>query len=145
MASLRFPLHVFFLLNIPGETTETLERTMDLASAVLQRYPGDLLRLESQPAAIDPRSPAALGITRGFRFRVPTLDDYLAVSCGDFVEGLSWPEDESGVDPGTAATVPPAKPRELMALAARCPSFAERWRDLLRKSRMAARENHASR
>jgi hypothetical protein len=137
--SYRFPLHVFFLLNIPGETMTTFERTMDLASAIMNRYPAELLRLESQPAPIDPRSPAALGITEGFSFRTPTLDDYLAVSCGDYVSALSWPLDQSGVKPGTPVAVARAKPREIMALTACCPSFAERWRDLLRLERMAAR------
>ena len=137
MAARRLPLHVFFLLNLPGETTATLERTMDLASAVLRRYPAELLRLESQPAPIDPRSPAAMGLTKGFRFRAPTLDDYLAVSRGEFIAGLSWPEDQSGVDPGVPAAVPRAKPREIMALTTRCPSFADRWRDLLRTERKA--------
>ncbi|MBN1424622.1 radical SAM protein [Candidatus Fermentibacteria bacterium] len=132
MASLRFPLHVFFLLNIPGETPRTFERTIDLASAILQRYPGELLRLEAQPASVDPGSPAAMGLTKRFRFQPPTLDDYLAVSSGEYVMSLNWPLEESNVDPGEPLGVMPAKPREIMALASRCPSFADRWRDLLR-------------
>ncbi len=135
MASHRFPLHVFFLLNIPGETTETFQKTIDFASAILERYPRDLLRLEIQPAPIDPRSPAALGLTRGFRFRQPTLDDYLAVSRGDYVPDLSWPVECGAVDPGVPVEVPPARPRQIMALSARCPSFADRWRDLVRLER----------
>lgn len=145
LARHRFPLHVFFLWNLPGETIRMFEHTMDLAALIVRRYPGELLRLETQTAPIDPRSPAALGLTKGFVFRSPTLDDYLAVSSGEDVEPLNWPVGNVAVDPGDPSRFDRVTPRDIMALAAKCPSFMDRWRDLLRLDHIDALHAEAGR
>ncbi len=97
LARRRFPLHIFFLLNIPGETAITVQKTIDMAWAVMNSYPPELLRLETQAARIDPSSPAALGMTKKFRFVPPSLTDYLAVSSGGSVPSLIWPEEKDSI------------------------------------------------
>jgi hypothetical protein len=131
LAKARFPLHVFFLLNLPGETVRTLERTMGMAQTIITSYPRELLRIEAQTAPIDPASPAALGLVPSARFKTPSLDDYLAVSGGQHVPSLNWPKSLAPVDVGQPVAVNSIRPREIAALSENCPSLVQRWRELL--------------
>jgi hypothetical protein len=131
LAKARFPLHVFFLLNLPGETVQTIEKTMGMAQAIINSYPRELLRIEAQTAPIDPASPAALGLSSSVRFKPPSLGDYLAVSSGKHVPSLNWPLAPSPIDPGRPIAVKSIRPREISALSENCPSLVDRWKDLL--------------
>jgi len=132
LAKREFPLHVFFLLNIPGETAVTVQKTIDMAWSVMNAYPPELLRLETQAASIDPSSPAALGKTKQFRFAPPSLDDYIAVSSGRSVPSLTWPVEEGSIDPGEAISVQAASPTQIMAVSEKCPFLIRRWHELLK-------------
>jgi hypothetical protein len=131
LAKARFPLHVFFLLNLPGETVRTIEKTMGMAQAIIDSYPSELLRIEAQTAPIDPASPAALGLSSPITFKPPSLDDYMAVSAGKHVPSLNWPLSPTSIDPGRPVAVNSIRSREISALSERCPSLVDRWKELL--------------
>lgn len=53
----RVYLFVYFSLNLPGETAETFEETVDLARAIYEFYPNSLLKILNTVHTIDPLAP----------------------------------------------------------------------------------------
>jgi len=137
LSRFNFPLHVFFLLNVPGETAETLERTLDVAWSIIKNYPTDLLRMEAQTASIDPCSPAALDVVPSISFQRPRFDDYLSVSRGQYIPELNWPERTEEIDPGDPIDVPRARPGDLFKIGMKCPSLMKRWQELITSNTVA--------
>ena len=131
LARVKFPLHMFFLLNVPGETAETLERTLDVAWSIIKSYPPELLRMEAQTASIDPCSPAALDVVPSIGFHRPDFDDYISVSHGQYIPSLNWPERTGEIDVGQPLNVPRARPADLLKIGTKCPSLIKRWQELL--------------
>jgi hypothetical protein len=53
----RFYLFVYFSLNLPGETRETFEETLEVATSIYDFYPTSLLKILNTVHTIDPVSP----------------------------------------------------------------------------------------
>jgi radical SAM superfamily enzyme YgiQ (UPF0313 family) len=73
----RFYLFVYFSLNLPGETNETFEETIDLAKAVYDFYPPSLLKILNTVHTIDPVSPMNMYPEKyGIQSSMRTFRDY---------------------------------------------------------------------
>jgi hypothetical protein len=82
----RIPVFVYFSLNLPGETPETLERTIALADQIGQLYPSGLLRMLNTCHTVDPASPmsenpASYGVQVGYH----AFQDYYV-----YCRGTGW-------------------------------------------------------
>jgi hypothetical protein len=60
LARKRFYLFVYFSLNLPGETNETFEETIELAQSIYEFYPPSLLKILNTVHTLDPLSPMNL-------------------------------------------------------------------------------------
>lgn len=77
LASHDFYLFIYFSLNLPGETEETFEQTLELAKSVYEFYPLSKLKILNTVHTIDPLSPMnaapdKFGIVSSMR----TFEDY---------------------------------------------------------------------
>jgi len=79
------PLLVYFSLNLPGETEQTFEKTLDLAEKVYSFYPLRLLRIINSYHTIDPLSPMILRPQKyGIELSMSGFDDfykYCEITC----------------------------------------------------------------
>jgi len=78
MRKLRIPLAVYYSFNLPGQTEETLRRTIFLTNAIGRAYPPQLLTVYNQPHTVDPYSPMSREPERyGIKVTYQTFDDYV--------------------------------------------------------------------
>jgi radical SAM superfamily enzyme YgiQ (UPF0313 family) len=80
------PIFVYFSLNLPGETPQTLEKTLRLATQVCRIYPPELLRMLNPCHTLDPVSPM---LRRPDQFKLEvhyrTFQDYYT-----YCKGTGW-------------------------------------------------------
>jgi radical SAM superfamily enzyme YgiQ (UPF0313 family) len=70
-------IFVYFSLNLPGETRETFEETLELARSVYEFYPSSLLKILNTVHTIDPLSPMNLAPEKyGVKSNMHTFKDY---------------------------------------------------------------------
>lgn len=73
----RVYLFVYFSLNLPGETQETFEETIELAQAVYEFYPNSLLKILNTVHTIDPLAPMNVNADKfGIRSSMKSFKDY---------------------------------------------------------------------
>jgi hypothetical protein len=73
----RFYLFVYFSLNLPGETNETFEETIELAKQVYDFYPPSLLKILNTVHTIDPVSPMNMYPEKfGIQSNMRTFNDF---------------------------------------------------------------------
>lgn len=72
-------LFVYFSLNLPGETRETFEETLDFARAIYDFYPHSHLKMLNTVHTLDPLSPMNIFATKfGIKANLSTFMDYYA-------------------------------------------------------------------
>ncbi len=70
-------LFVYFSLNLPGETRETFEETIDLARAIYEFYPRSLLKMLNTVHTIDPLAPMNVNADKfGIKSSMVTFKDF---------------------------------------------------------------------
>ena len=75
----RIYLFVYFSINLPGETRETFEETLDFAHAIYDFYPHSLLKMLNTVHTLDPLSPMNIYAGKfGIRANLSTFMDYYA-------------------------------------------------------------------
>ncbi len=91
-------LFVYFSLNLPGETRETFEDTLELAKEIYDFYPSSLLKILNVTHTIDPLSPMNVNAPKfGLQSRMTNFSDYYAY-CRD--TGRLDPEARTGLRRG---------------------------------------------
>jgi hypothetical protein len=74
-----FYLYVYFSLNLPGETEETLRETIALAIKVYEFYPHPLLKILNTVHTIDPLAPMNVHPDKyGIATTMTSFDDFYA-------------------------------------------------------------------
>lgn len=77
LARHKFFIFVYFSLNLPGETRQTFEETLELARAVYEFYPSSLLKILNTVHTIDPLAPMNLAPHKyGIQSNMRTFKDY---------------------------------------------------------------------
>jgi len=109
----RFYLFVYFSLNLPGETNETFEETLELAESVYNFYPRSLLKILNTVHTIDPVSPMNLYPEKyGICSSMTTFMDFYNY-CRDTRTG--GPGARTGLYRGYVLDAPAARSLEKMA------------------------------
>lgn len=73
----KFYIFVYFSLNLPGETSETFQETLELAQAVYEFYPASLLKILNTVHTIDPLAPMNVAPEKyGIQSTMRTFKDY---------------------------------------------------------------------
>ncbi len=86
LAERELPLYVYFSINLPGETLQSFDQTIDLASEICRRYPPHLLRMINKCHTIDPASPMSENPKRyGIRVKYKSFMDYYR-----YCEATAW-------------------------------------------------------
>lgn len=70
-------LFIYFSLNLPGETNETLQETVQLAREIYDFYPSKYLKILNTAHTVDPLSPMALHPDKyGVKISMSTFKDF---------------------------------------------------------------------
>ncbi len=94
----RMYLFVYFSLNLPGETRETFEETVNLAKEIYDFYPSSLLKILNVTHTIDPLSPMNVNASKfGLTSQMSTFMDYYAYGRDT---GYADPEARTGLHRG---------------------------------------------
>jgi radical SAM superfamily enzyme YgiQ (UPF0313 family) len=113
LGRLKSYIFVYFSLNLPGETSQTFEETLELAKSIYDFYPSSRLKILNTVHTLDPLSPMNLHANKyGIRTSLSTFMDYYHY-CRD--TGLSDPGARVGVRRGFALKEAGARSLEGMA------------------------------
>jgi radical SAM superfamily enzyme YgiQ (UPF0313 family) len=73
----KFYIFVYFSLNLPGESLETFQQTIELARSIYEFYPSSLLKILNTVHTIDPLAPMNLAPEKyGVKSNMRTFKDY---------------------------------------------------------------------
>ncbi|HEX9017995.1 MAG TPA: radical SAM protein [Anaerolineaceae bacterium] len=77
LAAHNFYLFIYFSMNLPGETAETFEESLELARSIYEFYPHPLLKILNTVHTLDPVSPMNLYPEKyGIQARMSTFMDF---------------------------------------------------------------------
>jgi radical SAM superfamily enzyme YgiQ (UPF0313 family) len=98
LARQKLYLFVYFSLNLPGETRETFEETLDFAREIYEFYPSPLLKMLNTVHTLDPLSPMNVHADKfGIQAGMSTFMDYYTY-CRD--TGNLDPASKTGLNRG---------------------------------------------
>jgi radical SAM superfamily enzyme YgiQ (UPF0313 family) len=98
LAEHKFYLFIYFSMNLPGETVETFQESLELAEEIYQFYPSSLLKILNTVHTLDPLSPMNMYADKfGIKAGMSTFMDYYAY-CRD--TGAADPNSRTGLHRG---------------------------------------------
>ncbi len=113
LGRLKSYIFVYFSLNLPGETSQTFEETLELAQSIYDFYPSSYLKILNTVHTLDPLSPMNMYADKyGIRASLSTFMDYYNY-CRD--TGMADPGARTGARRGFALKEAGARSLEAMA------------------------------